>query len=250
MSDHSNLISDDRKRLRLERPFAREVRAEKNRFIRAANDDYRMFRSVQQLTIEEHKGNMRKVFRKRYGQVVREFGGEMKSLSSIGKMLRKQDEERDFFEDILRAYLAAYGLSAVDLVVGTGLRDFQAFALSAYGEGLSNQEIEKMLRSQFGISAWRSATIARTEVGKVSSFAQTETVRKASIDTGATFTKKWIPFLDERTRENHAVMNSKPAIDMDAKFRVGADEMDRPRDPNAGAGNVINCRCTLVFEEV
>jgi hypothetical protein len=37
------------------------------------------------------------------------------------------------------------------------------------------------------------------------------------------------------------------AIPLDAKFRVGGEDMDAPGDPNASPGNVCKCRCQLGF---
>lgn len=247
MSD--KLLSDDMKRLKLEHPFAREVRAEKNRFIRQANASWATFGQVSDRVLNQHTENIRAIFKKRYRQVVKSFSDEMKQFKSVKRMMRKQSDDERVIDNILNEYLATYGLTASALVAGTSLSDFRAFALSAYGEGLTNQEIERMLRSQFGISAWRAATIARTEVGKVASFTQVETVKRASIETGAVFKKKWLPFPGERTRESHAAMIDHPAVPMESEFTVGGEKLDRPRDPNGSAGNIINCRCTLIFEE-
>lgn len=246
----SKLISDDMKRLRLERPFAREVAKEKNRFLRVANEAYLLYGDVPEDTVERHREAIRAIFTKRYRQVVKEFSDEMKRFKSVSNMMRKQSDDERIIGEIFNAYLATYGVFVASEVAGTSLSDFRAFALSAYNQEFTQQEIERMLRGQFAISAWRAATIARTEVGKVASFTQVETVKKASIETGATFKKKWIPFPGERTRASHAAMVDHPSIYMDAQFDVGGEKLDRPRDPNGSAGNIINCRCTMTFEEV
>lgn len=246
----TKVLHDDRIRLRQERPFITAVRREKNRFTRAANESYKVYGQVSDRVFEQHQENMRALFTERYKRVVRAFVRDMRRFKSVDCMLETKQTEQEAIDSILQAYIATYGLRVVNQVALTSFTDFQAFAISAYGQDFSTQEIERMLRAQFGINAWRSATIARTEVGKIASFTQVKVVEKASIETGAVFRKKWIPFIDERTRVSHASMESHPAIDMDSQFTVGGEKLDRPRDPNGSASNIINCRCTLDFVEV
>ena len=62
--------------------------------------------------------------------------------------------------------------------------------------------------------------------------------------------KTWLPTQDERTRVAHRsseVRPQPPTIPIDQSFTVGGAKMSRPLDPNGGAGNVINCRCTLTY---
>jgi len=85
-------------------------------------------------------------------------------------------------------------------------------------------------------------------------FASKRTAEVISSEVGLVMVKRWIPALDERTRFSHASMRNHAPVDMDGKFKVsrpsgGFDMMDRPGDPKASAGNVINCRCVMVYEE-
>lgn len=65
--------------------------------------------------------------------------------------------------------------------------------------------------------------------------------------------KRWVPTRDDRTRRgpvfDHLAMENYPAIPLDYKFNVSGELMDRPGDPSASPGNVINCRCALIYEE-
>ena len=75
--------------------------------------------------------------------------------------------------------------------------------------------------------------------------------------TELTLAKEWRPAEDSRTRSGHASMLD-TRVGLDSKFSVppsteGADDravMDRPGDPTAPAGQVINCRCVLTYTEV
>ena len=60
--------------------------------------------------------------------------------------------------------------------------------------------------------------------------------------------KQWLAELDNRTRLWHEEING-TKIPIDEKFKVGLDEMDFPHDYlNGSPENLINCRCTCVYE--
>jgi hypothetical protein len=53
--------------------------------------------------------------------------------------------------------------------------------------------------------------------------------------------------LDDRTRDDHAVINGEK-IPIDEKFELpDGTQMDGPGDTSADASQIINCRCTLGF---
>jgi hypothetical protein len=45
-------------------------------------------------------------------------------------------------------------------------------------------------------------------------------------------------------------MASKPAIPIDDFFDVGGEKLKYPGDPRGSAGNVIQCRCAVVYERI
>jgi hypothetical protein len=62
--------------------------------------------------------------------------------------------------------------------------------------------------------------------------------------------KEWLSTFDNRTRDSHLAMAGKVA-NIDETFEVenengGIDNMLYPLDPNGSAGNVVNCRCTIL----
>jgi hypothetical protein len=44
-------------------------------------------------------------------------------------------------------------------------------------------------------------------------------------------------------------MAGKGAIELGARFEVDGESLDRPGDPSGSAGNIINCRCGIIYEE-
>jgi len=96
---------------------------------------------------------------------------------------------------------------------------------------------------------YRARMIVRTEIAKAQFYGR----QLAEQDSEYELTKTWIAADDARTRPSHHKIDDK-RIPYDAKFavdmyrgrrKVGVELMDGPGDPNASAGNVINCRCIL-----
>jgi hypothetical protein len=123
-------------------------------------------------------------------------------------------------------------------------------------EGLGIPEIARNIIAgvkeyQGAFAKYRAVRISRTEIVGMSNRSSLMSAESAGL-TGR-IKKRWLPFLDERTRESHAEMENYPAIELNDDFIVnrsdgGTDRMQYPGDPNGSAGNVIFCRCTVIYE--
>lgn len=60
--------------------------------------------------------------------------------------------------------------------------------------------------------------------------------------------KEWVAIQDERTRIAHYLISG-TKIPLDEYFDVGGEMMLYPHDMNASAGNVVNCRCSLIYHK-
>ncbi len=123
--------------------------------------------------------------------------------------------------------------------------------------GKSPFQIASELSKSFNKSLPRMETIARTEMLGIHS--QVQKVELEGIAQNVPGTKKqWVSVIDDRTRLSHRDAHLQ-SVPVDKPFIVGitvrsggievirgSEEMDRPRDPAASAGNIINCRCTMV----
>jgi hypothetical protein len=102
-----------------------------------------------------------------------------------------------------------------------------------------------------GINRRRAETIARTEIGRAIHSGQFVGADSSPFES----VKEWISAKDNRTRGNpfngqrdkadHWDMDGQ-LVDVNKKFidpRNGV-ELNHPHDPEAGAADVINCRCT------
>lgn len=94
----------------------------------------------------------------------------------------------------------------------------------------------------------RARTIARTEVVS----AANDAALQAATQAGGVATKTWLTSRDGRVRGggedaySHVVMDG-VSVPVDAAFEVQGDLLQYPGDPSGSAGNVINCRCTLLY---
>lgn len=117
-----------------------------------------------------------------------------------------------------------------------------------FTKGWSIDQMATSLRSP-ELILWRARMIARTEISKAQ-FYGTELGKR---DSGYQTVTEWISVNDTRTRHSHKLMDGKKVKEGDkfkvpryrGKVLIGYDLMNGPGDPDASAGNVINCRCTV-----
>lgn len=91
---------------------------------------------------------------------------------------------------------------------------------------------------------WRARMIVRTEIQMAQNIGKRVAAEESEFET----VKQWISAHDSRTRTTHMEVDGKMVAE-DGRFKVrklkgGFDLMNGPGDPEASAGNIINCRCT------
>jgi len=117
-------------------------------------------------------------------------------------------------------------------------------------EGKSYKEIAKDLRTIKNITNPRRAMmIARTETHTVMVHGLDEAVKTTEIE----MEREWSSVLDERTRGsnakdqfNHIIANGE-RVKQDEPFIMTGEALDYPGDPNGSPGNIINCRCVILY---
>ena len=85
----------------------------------------------------------------------------------------------------------------------------------------------------------RAKTLTRTEGHRIQNTASRNAALEAKAH-GADLLKKWDASLDGRTRDSHRQVDGE-IKELDEKFSNG---LMFPGDPNGGAAEVVNCRCT------
>lgn len=119
----------------------------------------------------------------------------------------------------------------------------------AEGDSLAVQ-IKKMIAASdelfFEMSKARAELIARTESCTTINAGSTELYKAEGIQE-----KGWLSVQDDRTRDAHLLMDG-VVVPIGDKFEVPATSqsegafMDYPGDATAPAGQVVNCRCSLI----
>ena len=171
----------------------------------------------------------------RIGQL-RGFQG---SFEQVGNRLIFDRQRGNYFFDVAR------GRISDDRAIVTKLQNALA---SSMMQGDSVRQVATRIRAITESSRQQAVTIARTEMlkaynqGKMLGHYQAE-------DMGIPLRKKWVATHDDRTRDDHIEMDG-VTVETDEPFIVGGVRMMYPHDPNGGAGNVVNCRCTFISEVV
>lgn len=131
-------------------------------------------------------------------------------------------------------------------VVDTTWNAVQEAIIDGEAEGETIDGIAKRIGQVFTqAKGYRSRVIARTEtVGAANAGAL-----RGAVQTGVVDKKVWLAAVDHRTRSSHVSADGQ-AVPVDKKFQVGAANMKHPGDPAGGASEVVNCRCTMLFQRI
>lgn len=123
-------------------------------------------------------------------------------------------------------------------------RQVRAKAQSAVAKGLPNEALKAEIEKLTGFSEFRADTIARTET--VAAYVQGDLAGARALGDNGPVEKVWVATFDARTRPSHEEAHDQ-CVPIDEKFSVGGELMDAPHDPDADAGEVVNCRCYVEF---
>lgn len=108
-------------------------------------------------------------------------------------------------------------------------------------------DLTKRVRAEFDASDARARLIARTEVVGASNELSYDRATEAN-RLGIALWKTWLATADARTRPDHAAADGQ-TVALDNDFTVGGVAMAHPHDTTAPAGQVCNCRCTLIYQD-
>ena len=183
------------------------------------------------------------------------------SFEYIDKVTKKADAALYEYQwtEAMSTYLTTeagtYITSMLETSKDDGIRIVNKVTADAIRRGLSIGETMDLLEAMVPknwrkLNVWRSELIARTEVITATNYADSIGVDSIADAEGLDVRKKWLVRLDGRERPWHGDMSRVGAIDRKAEFTVGGSKMQRPGDPNGGARNRCNCRCTLIWEVV
>lgn len=130
-------------------------------------------------------------------------------------------------------------------VTTTTYEAIQAQLVEGVQAGESIDDLAARIRTLFTQTyAGRAETVARTEV--IGAYNGASMLGAAQLPADVVAGAEWIATRDGRTREAHASADGQLAA-IGAAFDIGGAAMAYPGDPAGGAGNVVNCRCTVAF---
>ena len=158
-----------------------------------------------------------------------------------------KDAQTDF-DRLLQEFIDSQSFNRANEIAQSSIDELRVILSDGLGEGLSNDEISKLITDKFRdqLSQSRTIRIVRTETHNALMFANLSSTQILDRDLDLGLMKEWVAVEDERTRDDHVIADGQ-TVALDGVFTVGPDRMERPGDPTASAGNVINCRCALVF---
>ena len=182
-----------------------------------------------------------------YGRVGAYFAlYTQRTIKSRGGVFETKSTET-VFDRLIRAWIAVYGAERVRDVTITTIRRLKVALQDAFNNGDGIEVVARnIVRSGSGIAdVKRARVIARTEIISASNKGSLEGAR----DTGIPLRKEWLATMDDRTRDAHLSADGQKVL-LDELFVVDGEDMQFPGDfqNGASAGNVINCRCTQVYE--
>jgi hypothetical protein len=225
-----------------------KIAEDKNSFIKAAAARYADHGAVNFFDlVDKHQNQLFDTLKEHYRKVIPAFGAL--SLSQVKSRQFKDSEEDELFSDLADRWIHTEGLKRSKLIADTSEADVLSAISDGMDQGLGTAAIASMIAGVTDLSDFRSDMIARTETHAAANYAGIESVRNAEKKLGVKMLKSWLPTLDDRTRPAHADMDGSDPIPTDESFIVDGEEMDRPGDPAGSPENVINCRCTLGYEE-
>jgi len=157
----------------------------------------------------------------------------------------------DSFWNEINKYIALNTGRKIKQIQGNTVNSITRVVQKGIEEGETNREIATRLRNSGKVnSVFNSLRIARTETLGIYNSATEASVN----DTGLKFTRVWSTSKDMRTRRRKkgSIYDHWAADGIKAKqgedFIVSGEPLTYPGDPKGSAGNIINCRCVLIYE--
>lgn len=188
------------------------------------------------------QGNITNIFDARIGKVVTElYRTAAKQAKKKYRINKKGFGFTDIFIDGVMDFFARYLLNKVVLPISTTTVKFINQVLEqAIANGWGVDQTVKELETA-NLTKVRARTIVRTETVRATNFTQLA----AADDEDYEVEKTWIAIEDKRTRVSH----SHAGVDGEVRdlYEPFGNGLMFPGDPEGGAAEVCNCRCTLGY---
>lgn len=252
-----NLPNDDARRraveesLRLQVSFenvlARKLLKELRQFGGEARDGYKE-NEVEGLDRpwREHTERLRGVLLPAIESEMVFFGGRaIERLILTGVLSKQPTSSLDAFNQAVNYHIRTEGARKVVEISGTSRKIINSAVEDGLKTGQTREAIaQRIFNNNAGeIGKKRARIIASTETHSASVTAD----YFAMESTGIPFKKRWLTFIDQRTRGHHITADGQ-VKESSQPFEVGGQLLMHPGDPAGNAANVINCRCQMVYD--
>jgi hypothetical protein len=171
------------------------------------------------------------------------------TMKRIERISRKQDDNIDFWEDYYRRYTRERSaMKAKEILDGqTGIinqiidRNIEEGQLG----GLGIPDIQRYLRTDLQdslteMNRYQAERIARTEVIGASNTGSFDSAQASGLD----MKKAWLTSGLPNIRQSHLDYEAMGDVDMDYNYAPG---LQYAGDPEGSPDEIINCRCTIVY---
>lgn len=233
------------------------------------NNNYiNRYNKVQRNVEKKFHGKVGSYFSKQLGKVLAIVNGKKSSidintlLSDIHNLIT---EEKQVLMAATKPIYEAGSVSAAELALSTINSADRAIVSNAVVESMTNKitgisdttykiirrevktsvaagetidELSKRITGVYRFNKSRSRTIAKTESANL-----VNRTTRAIYKSKGVKKKIWGATMDSKTRDSHAGNDSLGEVDFN---HVYANGMSYPGDPAGSAGELINCRCTLI----
>lgn len=260
--EHQQLL---RRQSAYERAFAAHIRAVLRRQYNASariihNDGVQAysFREDNIITPEQYEPSYRQMYRKvgseealqTWNRYVRPIVGQKNLIEDLAEFFAGGEDRTGrlitIWRNLMQDYVTTEILNHINNVTNTTKSRIATIIERGANEGLGSERIASLIREEArgDITINRSRLIARTETIGALNQGRLLAIRSSNLE----YEKKWLPTLDNRTRDSHIEMRDSDFIPVRDNFLVGGEYLNYPGDPNGRADNIINCRCTVTLQ--
>jgi hypothetical protein len=188
---------------------------------------------------------MKRAYQNIYATVGAQFASDSFKAMKLGTTaLELKELSENQWQAFMREWIALHGVDRMTGVTETTIRRLRVAIQDGITRGESiNDVARRIVSTGSGIADLnRSRVIARTEIISASNVGSLQ----GAIDTGVAFNKEWLATADDRTRDTHWDADGQE-VDQNGTFIVGGEPLLYPGDINGSPSQVINCRCTTLF---
>lgn len=168
------------------------------------------------------------------------YVGTMYSIAGQGIPLVVPIDQAAAVKAVLTDSKVSNGLySALGVNVGKLKKTITQEISRGIASSLPYSDIARNLKNTVNVPLYNAKRIVRTESHRIQQ-TSTRDAQQAAKNKGADVLKQWDAALDGRIRDSHRQVDGE-IRELDEKFSNG---LMFPGDPNGGAAEVVNCRCT------